>query len=78
MLFHLFCMFYIYWRIIARVRILLEKGPSGYPISEDQRCPENIGEFLFYSKTEGARRRAGGGPPGAHTMPRRRPTPGRA
>ena len=64
--------------LIAGVRILLEKGPSRYHISEDQRCLENIGKFLFLQKTEGARRGARGGPHGAHTMWWHGPTPGRA
>ena len=42
MLFHLFCCFIIIGELIVGVGILLEKGPSRYHISEDQRCPENI------------------------------------
>jgi hypothetical protein len=41
----------------AGVRILLEKGPSRYNISEDQQFLENIQKFLFRQKTELARRR---------------------
>jgi hypothetical protein len=29
-------------------RILLEKGPSRYHISEDQQFPKNTQKFLFY------------------------------
>jgi hypothetical protein len=42
----------------ARVKILLEKGPSRYNISEDQQFQENTHKFLFCQKTEVARRRA--------------------
>jgi hypothetical protein len=34
------------------VRILLEKGPSRYNISEGQQFSENTQEFLFCQKTE--------------------------
>ena len=78
MLFHLFCMFYIIGELNTGVRILLEKGPSRYHICEDQRFPEMIEKFLFYPKTEEAKRGAEGGPPWALTMPRRGPTCGRA
>ena len=60
------------------VRILMEKGPSRYNILEDQEFPENIQKFLFCQKTEEARRRAGVGPQGALTTPRRGPALGRA
>ena len=60
------------------VRILLEKRPSRYNISEDLKFPENIQKFLFCQKTGEARRRAGGGPQGGHTTPRRGPALGRA
>ena len=64
--------------LITGVRILLEKGLSRCNISEDQEFPENIQRFLFCQKTEEARRRAGGGPQGAHTTPRRGLALGRA
>jgi hypothetical protein len=51
----------------AGVRILLEKGPSRYNISEDQQFQENTQKFLFHQKMEVARRRGRGEPPGAHT-----------
>jgi hypothetical protein len=50
----------------AGVKILLEKGPSRYNISEDQQFQENTHKFLFRQKTEVARRRGQGEPPGAH------------
>jgi hypothetical protein len=53
----------------AGVRILLEKGLSRYNISEDQKLSENTQKFLFGQKTEAARRRRQGEPPGAHTPP---------
>jgi hypothetical protein len=53
----------------AGVRILLEKGPSRYNIFEDQQFQENTQNFLFCQKTEVARRRGRGEPPGAHTTP---------
>jgi hypothetical protein len=37
-------------------RILLEKGPSRYHIFGDQQFVTNIQKFLFYQKTEIARR----------------------
>jgi hypothetical protein len=51
----------------AGVRMLLEKGPSRYNISEDQQFHENIQKFIFRQKTEVARRRGRSEPPGAHT-----------
>jgi hypothetical protein len=53
----------------ARVRILLEKGPSRYNISEDQQFQENTQKFLFCQMMEVARRRGRGEQPGAHTTP---------
>jgi hypothetical protein len=53
----------------ARVRILLEKGPSRHHISEDQQFQENTQKFIFRRKTEVARRRGRGEPHGAHTPP---------
>jgi hypothetical protein len=43
--------------LTARVRILLEKGPSRHHISEDQQFQENTQKFIFHRKTEVARRR---------------------
>jgi hypothetical protein len=53
----------------AGVRILLEKGPSRYNISEDQQFQENTQKFIFCRKTKVARRRGRGEPPRAHTTP---------
>jgi hypothetical protein len=53
----------------AGVRILLEKGLSRYNISKGQQFQENTQMFLFCQKTEVARRRGRGEPPGAHTTP---------
>jgi hypothetical protein len=61
----------------GRVRILLEKEPSRYNIYEDQQFQENIQKFIFCRKTEVARRRGRGEPPGAHTTPWRGPGLGR-
>jgi hypothetical protein len=36
----------------ARVRILLEKGPSIHHISEDQEIPEKYQKIIFCQKTE--------------------------
>jgi hypothetical protein len=62
----------------ARVRILLEKGPSRHHILEDQKIPEKYSEIMFRQKTEAARRRERGTtgwahPQGAraHPWPRR-------
>jgi hypothetical protein len=62
----------------AGVRILLEKGPSRYNISEDQQLQENTQKFIFRRKTEVARRRGQGEPPRAHTTWWRGPALGRA
>jgi hypothetical protein len=43
--------------LAAGVRILLEKAPSRYLISEDQQFQENTHKFIFYQKTKVARRR---------------------
>jgi hypothetical protein len=51
---------------IAGVRILLEKGPSRYNISEDQQLQENTQKLIFHRKMEVARRRARGESLGAH------------
>jgi hypothetical protein len=51
----------------AGVRILLEKGPSRYNISEDQHFQENTQKFILRRKTGVARRRGRSEPPGAHT-----------
>jgi hypothetical protein len=62
----------------AGVRILLEKGPSRYNISEGQHFQENIQKFIFRRKTEVARGRGRSEPPGAHTTWWRGPALGRA
>jgi hypothetical protein len=53
--------------LAARVRILLEKGPSRHHISEDQQFQENTQKFIFHRKTEVSSRRGQGEPPEAHT-----------
>jgi hypothetical protein len=50
----------------ARVRILLEKGPSRHHISEDQEILEKYQKIIFRQKTEGARRRRREEPQGGH------------
>jgi hypothetical protein len=62
----------------ARVRILLEKGPSRHHILEDQEIPEKYQEIIFYQKTDVARRRRREGPQGSLTTRGRDPVPGRA
>ena len=42
--------------LLTGVRILLEKAPSGYNISEDQQLTENIPKLLFFQMTEPGRR----------------------
>jgi hypothetical protein len=64
--------------LVAEVRILLEKGPSRHHISEDRQFQENTQKFIFHQKTEVARRRGQGEPPGAHTTWWRGPALGRA
>jgi hypothetical protein len=51
----------------ARVRILLEKGPSRHHISEDEQFQENTQKFILHQKTKVARRRERGEQPKAHT-----------
>jgi hypothetical protein len=53
--------------LAARVKILLEKGPSRHHISEDQQFQENTQNFIFHQKTKVARMRDRGEQPGAHT-----------
>jgi hypothetical protein len=60
--------------LAARVRILLEKGPSRHHISEDQKFHRNTQKFIYYQKTKVARRRKreelqGGTPPGGAGPP---------
>jgi hypothetical protein len=63
---------------VARVRILLERGPSRHHISEDQEIPEKYQEIIFCQKTEEGRRRRREGPQGSLTTRGRGPAPGRA
>jgi hypothetical protein len=44
-------------RFAARVRILLEKGPSRHHVLEDQEIPEKYQKIILCQKTEEARRR---------------------
>jgi hypothetical protein len=64
--------------LAARVRILLEKGPSRHHISEDQQFQENTQKFIFYQKTKVARRREQKEQQGAHNTRWRGPAPGLA
>jgi len=64
--------------LLTGVRILLEKAPSGYNISEDQQLTENIPKLLFFQMTEPAKRGGRGGPPWAHPIGRRGPQSRRA
>jgi hypothetical protein len=51
----------------ARVRILLEKGPSRHHVSEDPEIPEKYHKIIFCQKTEKARRRKREEPQGGLT-----------
>jgi hypothetical protein len=62
----------------ARLRILLEKGPSRHHVSEDQEIPEKYQKIIFCQKTEKARRREQEEQQGGLTHRGRRPTPGLA
>jgi hypothetical protein len=64
--------------LAAGVKILLEKGPSGHHISEDQQFQENNLKFIFHHMTKVARRREREEQPGPHTTRWRGPAPGRA
>jgi hypothetical protein len=64
--------------LAAGVRILLEKGPSRYHISEDHQFQGNTQKFIFHQMMKVARRRERGEQPGAHTTRWRGPGPGRA
>ena len=57
--------------LLTGVRILLEKAPSGYNISEDQQLTENIPKLLFFQMMEPAKRGGLGGPPWALPIGRR-------
>jgi hypothetical protein len=62
----------------ARVRILLEKGPSRDHILKIRNIPEKYQEIIFSQKTQKARRRSREEPRGALTPGWRGLTPGRA
>jgi hypothetical protein len=61
----------------ARVRILLEKGPSRGHILKIRKIPEKYPEIICSQKTYEARRRSREEPGGLHTPGWREPTPGR-
>jgi hypothetical protein len=44
--------------VAARVRILLEKGPSRHHILKIRKIPEKYQEIIFSQKTQEARRRS--------------------
>jgi hypothetical protein len=50
----------------ARVRILLEKGPSRNHILKIRKIPEKYTEIIFSQKTQEARRRSRDKPGGPH------------
>jgi hypothetical protein len=62
----------------ARVRILLEKGPSRHHISKIRKILEKHQKIIFYQKTKEARRRMREGPQGSLTTRGRGPAPSRA
>jgi hypothetical protein len=62
----------------ARVRILLEKGPSRDHILKIRKIPEKYQESIFSQKTQKARRRSREEPGGPHTPGWRGQPPGRA
>jgi hypothetical protein len=62
----------------ARVRILLERGPSRHHVSEDQEILEKYQKIMFCQKTEEARRRRREEPQGGLTHRGCGPTPGHA
>jgi hypothetical protein len=62
----------------ARVRILLENGPSRHQVLEDQEIPEKYQKNIFRHKTEEARRRKREEQQGGLTTRGRGPTPSRA
>jgi hypothetical protein len=64
--------------IAARVRILLEKGPSRHHFLEDQEILEKYQKITFHQKTEEARRIRQEEPQGGLTHRGHGPTPGRA
>jgi hypothetical protein len=47
----------IFEGLAARVRILLEKGPSRHHVLEDQEIPEKYKKIIFRQKTKESRRR---------------------
>jgi hypothetical protein len=47
----------IFGGLAARIRILMEKGPSRHLVSEDQEIPVKYQKIIFCQKTEEARRR---------------------
>jgi hypothetical protein len=63
--------------VAVRVRILLEKGPSGDHILKIRKIPEKYPEIIFSQKTHEARRKSREEPGGAHTPGWRGQPPGR-
>jgi hypothetical protein len=63
---------------VARVRILLEKGPSRHHILKIRKIQEKYQKIIFYQKTQEAERRRREGPQGSLTTRGRGPAPGRA
>jgi hypothetical protein len=53
--------------VAARVRILLEKGPSRDHILKIRKIPEKYPEIIFSQKTQEARRMSREEPGGPHT-----------
>jgi hypothetical protein len=68
----------IFEGLAARVRILLEKGPSRHHVSEDREIPEKYQKIIFRQKTEEARRWKREEQQGGLTTRGRGPTHGRA
>jgi hypothetical protein len=68
----------IFGGLAARVRILLEKGPSRHHVLKDQEIPEKYQKIIFRQKTEEARRRTREEQQGGLTTRWRGPIPGRA
>jgi hypothetical protein len=64
--------------VAARVRILLEKGPSRDHILKIGKIPEKYSEIIFSQKNQEARRGSREEPGGPHTLGWRGQPPGRA
>ena len=78
MLFHLFCMFYNYWRIKYRTQNSAGKRTVKIPYLRISALPGKHQRVLISPEDGESQKESRRGPHGTHTWSRRGPTPGRA